>query len=142
MIASYADAHKRINNILEFFVAGCATAFTLAMMCEKSAIGMVSLFSGAIGFVIAAWPTRSSLVDHSKLCASRTVGADVVESQEEGAFCRKFLRLSFLLALTAFLLGTAVGSPVWSNCMAGVCTWFISMLFVPILCAPRDATEL
>ena len=142
MIASYADAHKRINNILKLFIAGCATAFTLAMIYDQATIGMVWLFSGVTGFAIEAWPTHSSLVDHSKAHTERAASADVVESVEGDAFCHKFLRLSFLLAITAFLLGTVVSGPVWGNCMAGIFTWFASMLCVPLLCAPRDATEL
>ena len=142
MIASYADAHKRINNILELFVAGCATAFTLAMIYDQATIGMVWLFSGVTGFAIEAWPIRSSLSDHSKAYAEYGATTDVGESVEEGAFCHKFLRLSFLLAVTAFLLGAVVGGPVWSNCIIGIFIWFASMLCVPLLCAPRDETEL
>lgn len=142
MIASYADAHKRINNILKLFVAGCATAFTLAIMYDQATIGMVWLFSAVIGVAIEAWPTCSSRSDHSKACSEGAASADVVESVEEGAFCRKFLRLSFLLAVTAFLLGIVIGGPVWSSCMVGIFTWFASMLCVPFLCAPRDAIEL
>jgi hypothetical protein len=142
MIANYADAHKRINNILEFFIAGCATAFALEIVHGRAKFGIVWLLSGAIAFAIEACPTRSCLSDHSKAHVEDGAAADVVESVEEGAFCHKFLRLSFLLAVTAFVLGTVVGGPVWSNCIAGIVTWFASLLCLPVLCAPRDATEL
>ncbi|MGD9657927.1 MAG: hypothetical protein AB7U61_09880 [Methylocystis sp.] len=142
MIDSYAAAHKRINNILELFIALCATAFTLAMLYDQAKFGMVWFFSGMIAVVIEAWPTRSSLSGRSKPYAEYGATADVVESVEAGSFCHKYLRLSFLLAVTTLLLGTVLAVPIWSSCMASIFAWFASMLCVPVLCAPRDATEL
>ena len=80
MIANYADAHKRINKILELFVAGCATGLTLAIMYDQATIAMVWLISGVIGFAIEAWPSRSSLSDHSKACAERAASSDAAKA--------------------------------------------------------------
>jgi hypothetical protein len=144
MIASYADANKRINKFLELFILGCASAVALATVHGHPKFAIVWLFVGLIGYAIEAWPSRSSFNDHPDAFGSKTewvANIDVLESREEDAFCCKFLRLSFLLAATAFLIGYVIGSPLLSNCIAGVFTWFISMLCLPLLCAPHDAED-
>ncbi len=144
MIASYADAHRRINTILDFFVVGCATALALATVHGYPKFAIVWLFAGLIGYAIEASPNRSSFKDRPVAFGAESesmANGDALESAEEDAFCCKFLRFSFLLAVTAFLIGCVIGSPVWSNCIAGVFTWFISMLCLPLLCAPHDAED-
>lgn len=141
MIASYANAHRRINKMLELFVVGCAVALAAAVVQGHPRLAIVCLLLGLIGHAIEVWPgplsfpRRADLLDLKREPAAND---GVFEPAEEGAFCRKFLQFSFLLAATAFLIGYVVGGSLWSNCIAGVLTWFMSMLILPFLCAPRD----
>lgn len=144
MIASYADANKRINKVLALFIVGCASAVALATVHGHLKFAIAWLFVGLIGYAIEAWPSRSSFNDHPDAFGSATerpANIDVRESREGDAFCCKFRRFSFLLAATAFLIGSVIGSPLLSNCIAGVFIWFISMLCVPLLCAPHDVED-
>lgn len=144
MIASYADAHRRINKILEFFIVGSASAVAFATVHGHPQFAIVWLFVGLIGYAIEAWPSCASLSDRLDAFDSKIEGVakvDALESCEEHAFCCKLLRLSFLLAATAFLIGSVIGNPLLGNCTACVFAWFISMLCVPILCAPHDVAD-
>lgn len=142
MVASYADANKRINKMLEFFVVGCASAVAFATVHDHPKFAIIWLFAGLIGYAIEAWPIRLSFKDRPKPFSVKTERAariDAPAAVEEDAFCCKFLRFSFLLAATAFLIGYVIGAPLLSNCIAGVFTWFMSMLCTPLLCAPHEA---
>lgn len=128
MIASYADANKRIDKVLEFFIVGCASAVAIATIHGHPRLAIILLFLGLIGYAIEAWPSRSSFKERLDVFGSKSqhvVSTNVLETAAD-AFCCKFLRFSFLLAVTAFLAGYFIGSPLWSSSIAGIFTWFIS----------------
>lgn len=54
MIASYASAHKRINEVLELFVGGCAVVLAAAAVQGHPRLPIVCLLSGLIGHAIPA----------------------------------------------------------------------------------------
>lgn len=141
MIASYANAHKRINNALELFVGGCAVVLAAAAIQGHPRLPLVCLLSGLIGHAIEVWPKPSSFARRADLLdlERESAGDDgAFEPAEESAFYRKFLQFCFLLGTTAFLMAYVVGGAFWINCIAGVMTWFTSMLSLLFLCAPRD----
>lgn len=141
MIASYASAHKRINKVLELFVGGCAVVLAVAAVQGHPRLPIVCLLSGLIGHAIEVWPkplsfTRCADLLDLKREPSENDGA--FEPAEESAFYRKFLQFCFLLGAAAFLMGYVVGGSLWINCIASVMTWLMSMLILPLFCAPRD----
>ena len=135
MIATYSEAHRRVNRILEFFFVGCAAA---------SLIG-IALHDWWFATVWVAAGLQAVIIEISKRPSAAMAGVpeNIVANElaDERAFEAKFLKFPCLLAATVLAAGFALGNPWWSNLLAAAIAWFTSIFVIALLCAPRINAE-
>ncbi len=119
MIATYSEAHRQLNRVLDCFLFGSVAEV------------LIGTLQGNWVFVIV-WVTAALMaglfrapVDQSAI-TSAIVPTDN-EFAHQKAFARKFLKLTNLLAATILVAGFTLGYPWWFNLLSAIAIWFTSM---------------
>ena len=148
MIATYSEAHRRRNHILEFFFVGCAGEILVGAIHQNWWFAAVWLAAGFIdGLIVISvshYAVTTSPHKNDEFANELAANDDEPEPNEladQCAFGGKFLRFTNLLAATVLAAGFALGNPWWGNLLAAAVTWFASMFGIPLLCAPRKNGE-
>jgi uncharacterized membrane protein YjjP (DUF1212 family) len=148
MVATYSQAHRRLNHVLEVFFVACAAGTVIAVFRDDGWVAAVWLAAGLATAVIRASGSRNAVRASAfeknefadKLAANRDEPA-LNERADEHAFESKFLKFTTLLAATVLACGFALGNLWWGNVLVAVVTWFASMFGIALLCAPRKNGE-
>jgi hypothetical protein len=144
VIATYSEAHRRLNHILEVFFVACAVGTLIGVIRDDWWVAAVWVTAGFVTAVIEFSVSRSALRASAReknefadeLTANRNEPA-LDEHADERAFEGKFLKFTTLLAATVLACGFTLGNPWWGNVLAAAVTWFASMVGIALLCAPR-----
>jgi len=136
MIATYSEAHRRLNHLLGFFFVSCAVEILLGVIHRNWWLAAVWLVAGSIGGVIRVAVSQCAVTP-----STPENNEFANELADQRAFTGKFLKFTSLLAATVLAAGFALGNPWWGNLLAAVITWFASMFGIALLCAPRKNGE-
>lgn len=145
-VATYSQAHRRLNHVLEVFFVACAAGTVSGVLRDDGWVAAVWLAAGLATAVIRASGSRSAASACEKNEFADELAADrdepaLNECADEHAFESKFLKFTTLLAATVLAGGFALGNLWWGNMLVAVVTWFASMFGVALLCAPRKNGE-
>jgi hypothetical protein len=135
MIATYSEAHRRVNRILELFSVGCTAGFLIGVALHGWWFATVWAAAGLLAVVIETSKRQSAIM------AGVSANIATTELADERAFEGKFLKFPCLLAATILAAGFELGNPWWSSLLAATIAWFTSMFVVALLCAPRINAE-
>lgn len=112
IIATYSEAHRRLNRILNFFLVCCIAGTLIGVIDNRWWFATVSL---AAGFVTGAIEASAK----SAVLASAPEKNDFTdELASERAFESKFLKFTSLLATAVLASGFALGNIWWGNLLA------------------------
>ena len=148
MIATYSEAHRRLNRVLEIFFVGCAAGALIGIFRDDRWVATVWLAAGFATAIIRASVSRSAVTvsvpeknEFADELASKGDRLALNERVDERAFEGKFLKFTTVLAATVLACGLVLGNPWWGNLLAAAVTWFASMFGIALLCAPRKNSE-
>ncbi len=128
MIATYSEAHRQLDRMLDYFLFACIAEVLIG------AVQSNWLF-------IIVWVAAALMAGFFAAPRGQNVGTAVIarddELAHEEAFAGKFLKLTNLLAAAILIAGFTLGYPWWANLLVAIVTWFASMFGILLLCAPR-----
>jgi hypothetical protein len=148
MTPTYLEAHQRLNAFLEFFFVGCVGASLVGAIHYNwwfAAVWVGAGFFDGLIVISASQGAVTGTAPSSNEFASELGPSDDELARDEfadqRAFAGKFLKFTILLATTVLAAGFALRNPWWGNLLVAVVTWFVSMVGIPLLCAPRKNGE-
>ncbi|GLI95145.1 hypothetical protein [Methylocystis echinoides] len=146
MIATYSQAHRRLNHVLEVFFVTCAAGTVSGVVRDDGWVAAVWLAAGlaTAGIRASGSRTAASACEKNELADEPAADRDepsLNERADEQAFESKFLKFTTLLAAAVLACGFALGNLWWGNVLVAVVTWFASMFGIALLCAPRKNGE-
>ena len=127
MIATYSEAHRRLDNVLKIFFVVCVAGIVIGILNYDWWFATVWLIAGFINGIIGA-SVRQSAANFST--------PEDNEFADARVFAGNSLNFTNLLAATVVATGFALRQPWWGVVLAGAATWFASMFGIALLCVP------
>ncbi len=143
MIGSYSDANRELDHLLEFFFVICAMEILAGADQRRWWFTVVWLGAGIFnGAIRASGSLPCIAINLGKI---DELAGGLADRSDELAYQRSFggklLKFTSLLAAAVMTAELTLGCPWWAALLIGMTTWFVSLLSIPLLSAPRTMED-